>query len=118
MPNFPIVCVDTWDMALPSDFTDALLPLTINRALDERVAMFSTENERLSPVYLLVMDVATLIPLLRLESISSLSSNVLLLGVIAKNRGRISGTQANATATLGSTPLKMMTGKMAYGVSE
>lgn len=63
--------------------------------------------------YLLFMGLTVLIVLVRLGSISSPASSTQLFGLTAKNNGRISGTQASVTATLGSTQLKMRTGNMA-----
>lgn len=102
-------------MALPydADSADKSLVLHKSKALDERVARSGAGNESGSPVYLLVMGLAILKPLLVRISRSSPFSVEMLFGRIAKKRGRINGTQASATATLGSTPLKIMTGNMA-----
>lgn len=111
----PLVRVDIWDMALPydADSADKSLVLHKSKALDERVARSGAGNDSGSPVYLLVMGLAMLNPLLVRISRFSPFSVGMLLGRIAKKRGRISGTQASATATLGSTPLNMMTGNIA-----
>lgn len=89
------------------------LVLHRSKALDERVPISGAGNESGSPVYLLVMGLTILKPLLVRISRSSPFSVGMLFGRMAKKSGRISGTQANATATLGSTPLNMMTGNMA-----
>lgn len=102
-------------MALPydADSADKSLVLHKSKALDEPVARSGAENDIGSPVYLLVMGLAMLKPLLVLISRSSPFSVSMPFGRIAKKRGRMRGTHASATATLGSTPLKMMTGNMA-----